>query len=397
MAQMEFIMNTLARITRHMGLDSMQPAWDQPAWSHPERIRREPTNASTTWNPLNPWGPPQPGTLKERGGPASRTGNQHQGNGLLPDPPAHTRLQEVPAWGGRDRQQPWRVGEGERGSNHRPTTWPMVNTRPKPQQAPAPYKQATRTAVPPREPMGPSRPPTEATLAFNLFKLGQLQHHSYNWETVPKRILNALDEAFKTITPPQPDETFHLRLREISSDLKANLMQVVLQHLEDKQTEMSRTITAAGAEQNWDWDRAMEEARRRLKDHFGKKVDLNRATDLFREVRARTDQTTTSGPTSAPAAPSAQAPPTTNTPRRTPISIQPAPNNHLPIFNPYEALETDPDVEEGDQETAQPPPKRTDRRPSPLPQRVRGTSAPPPPISTALPPRKSQYVYRPHR
>lgn len=272
----------------------------------------------------------------------------------------------------------------------------------------------------PRAPAEDQRGPGEPSLATNLFRLIQLRHHLPNWSTPPQIHQDPSGRGLPPHHPPPlADNYFMDSMESIRMELESNLSHTVSAHLNKKINEVVAAIENGGPNQQW--GSSMDEARRRLRERFGRKVDLRQASRVFAEImqdttnpppplRPATNGTATgpssttelAGPTTPTTtyqpAPESQTAPTVPTPQQTAHTAAQPPPTHAPaetemetevrlkrrrsleyaprpppfVSNPFEILTIDQDEDDLEVEPSGTPYKRRNQQasPPPLPQRV---------------------------
>ena len=111
-----------------------------------------------------------------------------------------------------------------------------------------------------------------------IYKMVQIGHHESNWENLPKSIRDRLTKLTEDIKPPMGDDVFRNKLNILTQQYGEEVRRLVSDHLSKKRVE---TEMMAGSLDSTDVGRAKEMAAKYLTARLGKRLSLQRRTELM--------------------------------------------------------------------------------------------------------------------
>jgi hypothetical protein len=111
-----------------------------------------------------------------------------------------------------------------------------------------------------------------------IYKMVQIGHHESNWERLPKSIGDRLDKLIEDINPPMWNDEFRKDLCTLTQQYGEEIRRLVSDHLAKKRVE---TEMMAGSLNPTDVDRAKEVASKYLTARLGKRLTVQRRTELM--------------------------------------------------------------------------------------------------------------------
>lgn len=111
-----------------------------------------------------------------------------------------------------------------------------------------------------------------------LYKMVQIRHHESNWERLPKSLGDRLAKLIDDIKPPMGDLEFRKELDLLTQQYGEEIRRLVSDHLGKKRANLEM---AAGSLNPTDVDRAKEVASKYLTARLGKRLTVQRRTELM--------------------------------------------------------------------------------------------------------------------
>jgi hypothetical protein len=186
-----------------------------------------------------------------------------------------------------------------------------------------------------------------ASVSKALYKIVQIGHHAGNWERLPKSIQERLTRLIADIKPPMSDTTFSMQLALLTQQYGEEIRRLVSDHLNQKRTEVEMS---AGALDDTDLNQAKDVAAKYLTARLGKRLPIQRRTELLDSaalkvgVHRRPPPTSMTPPLAPPPAwttVNRRTPPRATTPQVTVVSVRKRrheSSNSTPLNNRFDAL-----------------------------------------------------------
>lgn len=138
--------------------------------------------------------------------------------------------------------------------------------------------RATRPAVPAGPLLQKSTNDDFISVSKALYKMVQIGHHESNWERLPKSLGDRLAKLIDDINPPMGDCEFKKKLQILTQQYGEEVRRLVCDHLGKKRVELER---AAASLNPTDVDRAKEVASKYLNARLGKRLTVQRRSELM--------------------------------------------------------------------------------------------------------------------